>query len=1112
MKQFRNRIITASAGTGKTYRLAVEYIRILLDYYNADGFSPDNILVLTFTRKATAEIRERIIGHINLLLSDKEDDKTKRIELLAVIHPQDSSRELSPAERMVLEGSLNRLSIDRKQLQVMTIDSYINSIFRNIVRPLRSIDRFEIDLQAVEKRLPFLMQHLLDPGVKSKLDSLLKRKVTPSLDDNKDFFISLVQHRWLKHLIDKLHSRQGASALELADREETDASKQARLKECMDLFGRMVSIIESAKPDKDPEELIKKSLRDLLSQKFLQELDLAARAREFCHTPQHCHMFFKAISDGNIYHAGRIKGKGLEEQVNRLAELQEQLRVKLADYLMLTLFLPEQKEILNLWGTTLAEYDKLIYKYKNMTYDDVAWFSLEALFSEEPPLFDLSNDVIATEFYQFLSHRSRFILIDEFQDTSLMQFAILKPILEEVCAGQGSKDFGGMIVVGDEKQSIFGWRGGERELLRKLPVLIPSLGELQNEDLDDSYRSSPGMMKFINAVFQDQALHQHLAEQGQEWDYSTVNSARPELEYLTQLEVRTISYGARGGEDDLHSVFREFVQGTVINNYDKDKRESVAILCRKTNELTGIQQVLQEEGIPNIFQPTSLLTEHPWVEPLIYWLRFLAWRDWLDFLAVLRSNYIMLKAAPLKAVIDSIDRSGDQTPDLSAIPLAATLLKLADGTTGSLAGACQDFVDICLKDKQLHERDYLNIYAFLTLANDYELSSAQRDKSIPGFLDYLDDNREQEFLKQVAVEGSEEMQLLTIHKSKGLQFDRVFLFFNLSGVSGSDWTKLKWFFKYDQDDLQKISDYALTYHYEDLLKHSSFGYLPASMESRENLEELNNLYVAYTRAKTALHICFAYRGGDDWSSYLTGREDKGRVELPHLLCDASLRQLAAFEGVERLGSGIRWHSTLPAPKKAPGEVKEQPQTINLDDLAAALPEPGSGLEPEAVTPESPAVKNWKKIWIEDRHNLFGNLAHYYLSFIKRNLDEEHERALRQCLAFYGSLLTRNEIVSRIELLRASLAEHAYLFEPRWDKVFTEFSLYLDGREKRLDRLMLDTHAKEALILDFKTGTSMDDSQLRDYEQALARVRAISEQGYNISSRFVILANLGDLEL
>ena len=220
------------------------------------------------------------------------------------------------------------------------------------------------------------------------------------------------------------------------------------------------------------------------------------------------------------------------------------------------------------------------------------------------------------------------------------------------------------------------------------------------------------------------------------------------------------------------------------------------------------------------------------------------------------------------------------------------------------------------------------------------------------------------------------------------------------------------------------------------------------MESRENLEELNNLYVAYTRAKTALHICFAYRGGDDWSNYLTGREDKGQVKLPHLLCDASLRQLAAFEGAESLSSGIRWRSTLPAPDEAPDEDKKRLQKINLDDLAAALPELGAGLEPEAVTPDSPAVKNWKKIWIEDRHNLFGNLAHYYLSFIKRNLDEEHERALRQCLAFYGSLLTQSEIVSRIEPLWLPWLSIPISLNPAGTRYSPSFPLS-DGREKRL---------------------------------------------------------------
>ena len=95
-----------------------------------------------------------------------------------------------------------------------------------------------------------------------------------------------------------------------------------------------------------------------------------------------------------------------------------------------------------------------------MTYDDISWFTFQALFSGTSPAFPMKEANVANEFYHFLTHRSRFILIDEFQDTSLMQFQILKPIIEEVCSGAGSKEFGGLIVVGDEKQSIFGWRGG----------------------------------------------------------------------------------------------------------------------------------------------------------------------------------------------------------------------------------------------------------------------------------------------------------------------------------------------------------------------------------------------------------------------------------------------------------------------------------------------------------------------------------------------------------------------------------------------------------------------------------------------------------------------------
>lgn len=154
----------------------------------------------------------------------------------------------------------------------------------------------------------------------------------------------------------------------------------------------------------------------------------------------------------------------------------------------------------------MERYDNLIYRYKNLTYDDITWFTFETLFSSEPPFLNPEDAVSATEFYQCLSHRTRFLLIDEFQDTSLIQFNILKPIIEEITAGEGSKPFGGLIVVGDEKQSIFGWRGGERDLLLNLKDIFPALGDLTVEALDKSYRCGPTLMEFINQVFMNAEL------------------------------------------------------------------------------------------------------------------------------------------------------------------------------------------------------------------------------------------------------------------------------------------------------------------------------------------------------------------------------------------------------------------------------------------------------------------------------------------------------------------------------------------------------------------------------------------------------------------------------
>lgn len=161
-------------------------------------------------------------------------------------------------------------------------------------------------------------------------------------------------------------------------------------------------------------------------------------------------VFQKSIFSKNVIDKAAFPG---------VDELRMEVVSVLAEAIYHRYYLPEEAEILDVWSIILEEYDKLIYRYKKLGYQDIAWITFEALFSNDPPEFLFNEENSANEFYMFLSHRSRFMLIDEFQDTSLIQFNMLRPIMEEISSGFGTKEFGGLVVVGDEKQSIFGWRG-----------------------------------------------------------------------------------------------------------------------------------------------------------------------------------------------------------------------------------------------------------------------------------------------------------------------------------------------------------------------------------------------------------------------------------------------------------------------------------------------------------------------------------------------------------------------------------------------------------------------------------------------------------------------------
>ena len=1168
--------ITASAGTGKTYRLSLEYICLLLDHFRHPDFRLDNILVLTFTRKATSEIRQRILEHITLICDagvDSVDSRsgsgmTKQREDLISTLTKLRGREFSDNDLELLSQALLQLTFDKQQLQVMTIDSYISSIFRNLVRPVRCIDDFEIDLLAVEKRLPFLLEYLMHSSLKDKLHSLLRRRISPTLEQYNDFFASLIGNRWLHHMVHKWQSRneldsrlgsgmtiegfnpqclasyQQIPEATLALRtQELQQKIQVLLNEFVMLLQDRANVADAKSGDYPlPRDLINKSFADFIGDVPHDFEEFAFRIEQRISNPNGLLKFVDVLIGGKLHNGTRFRAKALQEAGQRLAEITQELLTQTANYLILTFLIPEQREILDIWASVLKEYDRLIYRYKNMTYDDIAWFSFEALYSQEPPIFNPLDEEVCNEFYQFLSHRSRFVLIDEFQDTSLLQFNILKPIIDEVLAGEGTKPFGGFIVVGDEKQSIFGWRGGERDLLVNLEKIFGRSVKFHTEPLVYSWRSSPGIMSFVNGVFGSSVLSRYLAENDLNWDYTPVTSMNKEEK--TCLDFKVVNYSQYSNskakkpatvaekepdqtepkEEDIQSstpkleqVYEFFINEMVLPYAGKEK-ETQAILCRKGKELEALQAILEDKKQGGLYQPSASLLDHKLIKPLLSFLKFMAFGDWLEFFAFLRSDYVLLNARCLKETALCIKgkgqraegkgqraESGEQLQNSIApklfpgLPLVQAIFELAvNNSHPSIPTILQKLSDLCLQNKKLSEREYLNLHAFLQIATTFDTENTAR--RIPDFLTWLQDNSKQDFMLQRSVPGGGTIELQTIHKAKGLEYDRVFVFFNLSSKGGHGKRELKPYFTYTDDTLQELSDFALTLNYEHLLKHSDFQHLEAEAVKRSNLEELNTLYVAFTRAKTKLHILFCYNNKKDWEEYYPSLQKDNKVTLPHAICQACYEvyhnglqdnpQNFATGETEGCNTSQQKQHSLPTPTKH----SEMPH------LKIAIPPYLKEDKPSSQVPSQP-LSLLKKSILEDRKALYGDLIHNYLSYLIRNTAREQVHAFNQTVLKYGTLIPLKKIKDLTNTAQNQLPPE--LFEPHWDKIFTELPIWQGNRQYRIDRLMIDSKSKTALVIDFKTGGIEDEEQTETYISCLEALPAFG--GYKfLPGKFVTL--------
>jgi len=707
-------VIRASAGTGKTYRLSLEFINLLLKY----RVDFDEILVITFTRKATAEIRERIFTQLYEIINNTKAGKELKENVSQNINPEIT---FSDEEINFLKSVYNKMITNKSAVKVSTIDSFINTIFSGVIAPYHNITDFSIDNKINEEILPEIYEHILQDNNLEKYENIFLQTKRRNLDQFKNLILSMIENRWLFEFTD-LSSFQN---LDL-DSLKTDAFNKYKetLHEMLELLQTVIIGYEKPAEIKD---LLQKDFASALENYFdfseLKQENLQDSFYDILIGSNFISNHYKLLlQDKNIWNGNRIRN-------NDLKNLFHIMQSELSEYLYFEKALTEQFNIISLAADIVQIYDKIKFRDKIFTHSDISYYTFKFLYDPELSIIEKGN--VLNIFYEQLSYNSRFVLIDEFQDTSILQWSIFYPMLKEITSGIGQKEYGEIIVVGDEKQAIYGWRGGERKLLTAFENIINE--KVKYNALTTSYRSKPILMNWLNKLFKSDMLTSVL-----NWDYKKIDCFKPDGGFVQ------VDFCNRTEDDyklEQSEIYQKYILQNVKPHLDNSKIDpaNTAIIMRTNKELAMMAQILEETGIDFTLEMSGSLFQHKAIKPILFVLNFLVYDDIMELIKFLRSDLVLINPVDLRHIInvyhssESIDDFLQNCKNNSSLEKLYILKHLKSSIPVLIKHI---LVQFGITQIFASEIDLKNLQRFLEVSAEFERSNHEHTTDLSGFLQY----------------------------------------------------------------------------------------------------------------------------------------------------------------------------------------------------------------------------------------------------------------------------------------------------------------------------------------------------------------------------------------
>ncbi|PHQ78668.1 MAG: hypothetical protein COB65_13605 [Thalassobium sp.] len=1041
----KNICVNAGAGSGKTFTLVKEYLSIALKTESSTDFK--QILAITFTNKAAQEMKERILSHLRSLSMEVSDDP-KLVEIYK------ESTGLSKEKIRARSAKVHeRILHNYSEFNVLTIDKFVHKLIRAFSSDLGLQNDFNIELDSSATIGEAVDQIMSEAGINQELTELLIDYTLRNSDDEKSWNLNkrlsntsneINKENHLKHLqsLQKFKTEDFKQMIEVIERDYNKVQKEIK-----SIARHILKQIDAA--GIDPSDFTGASHIGLFFEKMAKRADLDVLSKSMA-------THFKS-AEADQWRA-KSKKVASADMIDSLAPEISAAFLSIIDYR------PQYSKLhllranchnLALLTKVMATIQKIRDERNMILVSDFNRMISSIVMNESAPYI-----------YERVGEKHKHYFIDEFQDTSVMQWQNFLPLIDNSLS-TGHKN----LVVGDPKQAIYRWRDGEVRQMVELPKIFDkpeksnlddierTLERNKNEQvLNINWRSQKTVVDFNNEFFE--AFKLHLTEEhAKAYDHHRqapregANGGYVRYKFFSQEELK--------GEKSADELYEEEVLSIVQSLEGRYHYGEIAILIRKKKSGDHLADKLIANNIPVVSPDSLLLMKNPEIRKVVNLLRL-----------ILDPSDTIAKLDLLK------DFGGKDLP------------KLAEGVALRVPQAMDDSFHLILTQNQISldskKLQGLPIYELLTqligmvsketetyfeTLLDQALKYVKKNgEDLVGFMNMLDEKQEK--LTVLLPESQGAVKLMTIHKSKGLQYPVVIVphtDWPITGVGDHiDWLQL--------DKNEYGIDRTIYAHNEKKMELAGLQREYAHEYGSEVVDSANLLYVALTRAEEELYVVSKHMGKSSVSPLIN------QVVSAMPGYDEELGEL-------RLGE---------QPARTPKTLQDNESGISAPPFATWRERISISTTDSRMLFDDDSLLSPRKHG-EIVHEILARLPHYGL--VGETIAKMQEDGL-----------IKDDMVGALEAEIEHIFTHPRVRSWFGKEVTAKAECDIidrDGLAHRPDRLIFDEDC--VTVLDFKTGHPNQESETKYQQQIREYGQLMEELGYPEVKMYLVYSETLDIQ-